>query len=235
MAKKNKLLFSAGFLAFVFLFSCAGMKSAASEKEGSGPNNLIICFGDSITTGVSEGNWNGENLNQAYPAALQRRVRIPVLNAGVQGDTTASALRRLEGDALSKDPGIVIINLGINDFLQGFDIERTDRNFNIMLQNLQRAGRKIYIAKFFTDDILRQKMRSWGFPMEQREEIIAGYNYMYISLARKYNAEILSDIWRGVWGEHMTDDIHPDARGYGIMADTIFGYMRPYLAEKGFL
>jgi lysophospholipase L1-like esterase len=45
----------------------------------------------------------------------------------------------------------------------------------------------------------------------------------------------MSDIWQGVWRMNMTDDVHPDSRGYGIMAENIFRYMRPYLEENGFL
>ncbi len=49
----------------------------------------IVCFGDSLTygTGASEG--------MDYPSRLSEMLGEPVVNAGVPGDTTGAALRRL--------------------------------------------------------------------------------------------------------------------------------------------
>jgi lysophospholipase L1-like esterase len=69
----------------------------------------IICFGDSLTfgTGAKEG--------LDYPSQLSQMISQPIINAGVPGDTTASALARLQKDVLSKSPHIVLITLGGND------------------------------------------------------------------------------------------------------------------------
>jgi acyl-CoA thioesterase-1 len=73
----------------------------------------IVAFGDSATSG-----WLVPR-EQAYPAQLQRMLRskgydVSVKNAGVPGDTSAGALRRLD---LAIDPGtdIVLVEFGTND------------------------------------------------------------------------------------------------------------------------
>jgi len=70
----------------------------------SGEN--LICFGDSLTygTGASEG--------QDYPSRLSEMLSKPVINAGVPGDTTSTAMGRLDQDVLSHAPRIVFITLG---------------------------------------------------------------------------------------------------------------------------
>lgn len=62
----------------------------------------IVCFGDSIT-------------KRGYPAELAKLLHVEVLNAGVGGNTTAGALRRLQADVLDKKPDIVVIFFGTND------------------------------------------------------------------------------------------------------------------------
>ncbi|MBI3118467.1 MAG: hypothetical protein HYZ00_07260, partial [Candidatus Hydrogenedentes bacterium] len=71
----------------------------------------IVCFGDSITHGY------GASPGRDYPARLAELLGTPVINAGVDGDTTASALKRLEEDVLIEEPRLVIVELGGNDFL----------------------------------------------------------------------------------------------------------------------
>ena len=198
-------------------------------------NDIIICYGDSITLGVGENNWEGEDEAKSYPAFLGKKLSIPVINAGVAGDTTTSALYRLYHDVLSLYPRIVIINLGANDFLSGFDIWLTEHNFHIMLSNLAHSNRQIYITKFYTDDILRQKMDSWNFPRLKREQVINSYNEMYKSLVDIYDVELIDDVWRNVWDRYMSDDIHPNLRGYEAMAGNYLEALRPSLEMYGFI
>src|SRR5687768_13408228 len=82
----------------------------------------IIAFGDSLTAGY------GAQEGEAYPARLAARLSVPVVNAGVSGDTTESALDRIQNDVLSANPRIVIIGLGGNDFLRGMPISTTEAN-----------------------------------------------------------------------------------------------------------
>ena len=55
----------------------------------------IVCFGDSLTYGT------GASQGMDYPTQLSRLIGRPVINAGIPGDTTATALARLERDVLT--------------------------------------------------------------------------------------------------------------------------------------
>src|SRR5439155_16116809 len=72
-------------------------------------DGVIVAFGDSLTAGL------GVAPDEAYPARLEERLRregypYRVVNAGVSGDTTAGALRRVDW-VLRAHPDVVIVAL----------------------------------------------------------------------------------------------------------------------------
>lgn len=74
----------------------------------------IVCLGDSITVAT-------ERQPLKYPEMLQQALslkygdQVKIVNAGKGGDNAESALQRLQADVLSHKPGLVFVNLGIND------------------------------------------------------------------------------------------------------------------------
>jgi acyl-CoA thioesterase-1 len=73
----------------------------------------IVALGDSATAG-----WLVAK-KDAYPAELERQLRakgydVTVTNAGISGDTSAGALRRLDV-AVGPDTKIVLVEVGTND------------------------------------------------------------------------------------------------------------------------
>jgi lysophospholipase L1-like esterase len=102
-------LLAIGIVAALF-YGCGGddfdkIRNIRSSGE------TIICFGDSLTEGVGAG--SGED----YPTVLSRHLAMPVVNAGQGGDTTARALERISDAVLSKNPRLVVVLLGGNEFL----------------------------------------------------------------------------------------------------------------------
>ena len=77
----------------------------------------IVCLGDSLTYGV------GASAGHDYPSFLGKALGMKVLNAGVDGDETGDVLKRLDSDVLLRDPRLVIILLGANDYLNRKPIE----------------------------------------------------------------------------------------------------------------
>ncbi|MEA3366218.1 MAG: GDSL-type esterase/lipase family protein, partial [Candidatus Hydrogenedentes bacterium] len=88
------------------------------------PNNGVVCLGDSLTRGY------GATAGNSYPEQLSRILGEPVINGGIDGNTSSDALDRLERDVLSRSPRLVIILLGGNDFLQQIPRERTIENID---------------------------------------------------------------------------------------------------------
>ena len=81
----------------------------------------IICFGDSITRGVTFMKGRLRILKENYPAFLQdlflsdKNTNVTVLNKGVFHDNTDLLLSRLDKDIIKEKPDYVIIGVGGND------------------------------------------------------------------------------------------------------------------------
>ena len=81
----------------------------------------IICFGDSLTRGVSVVKGRLRILKDNYPAFLQELFTqkgekdITVINKGVFNDNSDLMLSRLEKDVISEHPDYVILEVGGND------------------------------------------------------------------------------------------------------------------------
>lgn len=88
--------------------------SALAAKTSVPTPMTIVCLGDSITAST-------ERQPVKYPEMLQRALslkygeQVKVINAGRGGDNVESALKRMETDVLAHKPGLIFVNLGIND------------------------------------------------------------------------------------------------------------------------
>jgi acyl-CoA thioesterase I len=197
---RGKLVIAAALLlalAVWFFWPSPYSKVANLGSRGS----KIIAFGDSLTAGY------GALAGEDYPSRLSAMIGAPVLNAGVSGDTTESALARLDSDVLSRDPRIVIVGLGGNDFLRGATIASTEANLRIIVRKIQGAGAMVVLLGF-------------SFP-----SISANYEEMYAGLAHDERCLLISHPLRGILTDPAlkSDEIHPNAGGYQLMAERISG------------
>lgn len=81
----------------------------------------IVCFGDSLTRGVSVVNGRLRIVKKNYPYYLKEALlsnnesAVTVINKGVFNDSSESLLKRLEKDVMEENPDYVIIAIGGND------------------------------------------------------------------------------------------------------------------------
>ncbi len=172
------------------------LKFSQKDKNKLGINGTkrIVCFGDSLTEGV------GASKGEDYPSYLSKILNIPVINSGVSGDTTSSAISRLSRDILSYNPDLVIILLGGNDFIQRVPEDTTKDNIEKMIVTLKKKEIKVILVS-----------------------PIAFYDKLYEKIAKKYNIFFIPHILRGVLyhPDLMSDEIHPNSKGYKIIARKI--------------
>src|SRR5437868_6231734 len=75
----------------------------------------VVTLGDSITKGVRPGVKADETFTAYLGAALKEKgVKAEAINAGVGGEMTTQALKRLERDVLARKPRLVAIMYGTN-------------------------------------------------------------------------------------------------------------------------
>ena len=161
----------------------------------------IVAFGDSLTAGY------GAGAGEDYPARLSGLIGEPVINAGVSGDTTGSALARLDADVLARDPRIVIVGLGGNDFLGGVPIAATEATLREIVRKIEGAGAMVVLLGF-------------RFP-----SLTADYEAMYKRVAKEGQCLLVAGVLRNILTDPSlkSDAIHPNARGYQLMAERVAG------------
>ena len=170
----------------------------------------VIAFGDSLVAG------RGAVSGRDFVSVLSKRLGVPIINAGHSGDTTRAALARLESDVLSRDPRIAIVLLGGNDYLRRVPIEETFANLTTIVDEIRSRGAAVLLVGV-----------SVGLLSDP-------YAARYESLARQTTAALVPDILGGIigHGELMSDTIHPNEQGYGIMADRLEPVLRDLLSDE---
>ncbi len=159
----------------------------------------IIAFGDSLVEGV------GSSVGRDFVSLLSRRLGVRIINAGRRGDTTASALARLDEAVLARSPRVVIVLLGGNDVLRRVPKETTFENLESIVRRIRGQGAAVVLVGvrvgLFTDN----------------------YGVEYERLARRTSAAVVPDILDGILGhvDRMSDSVHPNDQGYELIADRL--------------
>ena len=177
------------------------------RAEAPTAGTQVIAFGDSLVEGV------GATPGRDFPSLLSSRIGVPIVNAGRRGDTTAAALARLETAVLSRDPRVVVVLLGGNDFLRRVPKEQTFANLDAIVGRIRARGAAVVVVGL-----------SLGI-------LTDGYGDRYEDLARRQSAGLVPDVLDGIIGrpELMADQIHPNDRGYDLMAERIEPALRDLL------
>jgi acyl-CoA thioesterase-1 len=183
------------------------------------PRPRIVALGDSLTAGL------GLVETQAYPAMLQKRLdtegyEFEVVNAGVSGDTSAGGLRRLDW-ALEGDTRILIIALGANDGLRGLSVADMKQNLSRIIERAKGKGIVVILA-------------GMEAPPNYGSEYATAFRQAFREVALQQRVLFVPFLLHGVAGHsdlNQADGIHPNARGAAMMAETVWGVLRPTLDQ----
>jgi len=204
--QRKILLFVACGLWLVACLGCAKREIRNIDSRGT----TIICFGDSITFGY------GAQTQESYPVVLSKMIQIPVINAGIDGDTTIEALRRFDADVLERDPFLVIIEFGGNDFLRKIPKEVTVKNIKEMVERAQAKGAMVAIVDISAGMFLGE------------------YHTAFYDLAKEKGAIFIPRILNGIITNPSlkSDFLHPNAEGYKIVTQRIYRGIMTYLNQN---
>ena len=196
--------------------------STAARAPGKDARKTILFVGTSLTAGY------GIDPEQAYPALIQGKLDslgydYEAVNAGVSGETSAGALRRM--DWLMKQPfDVFVLETGANDGLRGLPIDSLRANIQGILDEVKRTHPRAKILL-----VGMQALPNMG------REYASGFSVVYGELARRNKVAYLPFLLRGVAGIdtlNQRDMVHPNPRGAAIIAETVWGALEGLL-EKG--
>jgi acyl-CoA thioesterase-1 len=118
----------------------------------------IVALGDSLTAGY------GVPAVDAFPAKLEHALRtsgrsVVVANAGVSGDTASMGLARLNR-SITADTDAVILELGANDMLRGFEPSVTRAALAAILRDLEARRIVVLLCGVRTQPSLGDEYKS---------------------------------------------------------------------------
>jgi lysophospholipase L1-like esterase len=159
----------------------------------------IIAFGDSLVEGA------GTTAGNDFVSILSRRLNVPIINAGKNGDTAGSALARLESRVLSQDPRVVIILLGGNDAIRRISVSETFQNIATIIDRIHAQGAGVLLIGV-RGGLLSDK-----------------YKKEFVRLANEKKVSFVPDILEDIFAhaDLMYDSLHPNDRGNKLMADRV--------------
>ena len=179
----------------------------------------IVALGDSLTAGY------GLAANDAFPAQLQRALNakglaVNMVNAGVSGDTAAGGLARLDW-SVPDGTDAVILELGANDALRGFDPAITRKALDTMLRRFQ--ARKISVL-----------LCGMVAPPNLGVEYGRAFNSIYPDLATQTGAILYPFFLTGVAANpklNQSDGLHPTAAGVAVIVERIMPDVEQLIAR----
>ena len=189
--------------AAILALACACAKVENLDSRGVS----LVAFGDSLTAGYGAG--PGED----YPSRLAALLGTPVINAGLSGDTTESALARIDTDVLPHNPRVVLVGLGGNDFLRQSPVPATEANLRAIVRKIHDAGAMVVLLGY--------RFPTFG----------PSYEDMYERVAEEEHCLLIPDLLDGILSDPAlkSDEIHPNARGYALIAERVAGPVKKLL------
>lgn len=106
-----------------------------------GLSTTLLVHGDSLSAGYGispEDTWVQLLKNQAP--------NISVVNASISGETTRGGLERLPSLLTTKQPDILVLELGANDGLRGYSLAQMKNNLQAMIDMGQSKGAEVILV-----------------------------------------------------------------------------------------
>lgn len=209
------------------LLGCEQPRPEAEENApppGPGSERPSVVFlGTSLTAGL------GLEPEQAFPALIQYKIDSAgldyrVVNAGVSGETSAGARRRV--DWLLREPvSVLVVETGANDGLRGLPPDSLRANIQAIFDRakaMRPAAKLVLVGMRVPPNLGRRYTRR--------------FETIYPDLARENGAGLVPFLLEGVGGVatlNQSDGIHPTVEGQRIMAETVWRVLEPVLREHG--
>jgi len=189
----------------------------AAAAHGA-PTRTVLVLGDSLSAA------HNIATEQGWVHLLEVRLQkmVPpwaVINASISGETSLSGRNRLPALLASYRPGIVVIELGANDGLQGLPLDQLRDNLAAMVSTAQAAHAKVLLLGI-------------ELPVNYGPQYRDGLRAIYANLAVRKHVALLPFLLDGVALDPalmQEDGLHPTAAGEPRVLQNVWGVLQPLL------
>ncbi len=199
---RRHLLLLAGLQSALALAACGKRKPSVAALKSDA---RVLALGDSLTVGY------GATPEQAWPTLLAQQTGWQVANEGVNGDTSAGALLRLESLLAASSYDAVLVGIGGNDMLRGLSPQATKDNVAAIVR--KALAHTPYVAVIATPapELLRATVGSLSDAA------------FYEEVAKTEKALLIAGVYSTVLSDAAlrSDRIHANAQGYAVVAQQL--------------
>lgn len=202
-----------------------------------------LFFGDSITYGEYDGVFGGwVDILKRY--ALQKfhegnGDELILFNLGIGGETTEGLLKRMPTELSARnsaDGNLVFISYGANDLatkegIQVVNPESFKDNIIKAVQHARQFSEDIYLVSVLPVSKNIDKIVVSSGKLRSNEEVII-YNQILKDIAADHSLRYI-DFYNAILEDKevllSADGVHPNEKGYGIMAEIAMPIIEKYL------
>lgn len=215
--------------AFVMIVNCA----KKPEPEIVKPLRTIVFFGDSVTYG-----YGVDTEKESFFSRIRNVMgsgmygNVVAINAGVSGDDTSEALKRVTTGVTAHNPDIVVIAFGLNDCQnKAMTPEIFRANIVNMIAGMPSRTRVVLAT---SNTFFDSGQSTW----ENLNKSLDPFMDEIRALARERNLPLIdvNDIWKDqlrMDQRHIetfyTDPTHPSAKGHGVIYEAYMNVLRRIL------
>lgn len=184
-------------------------------------SSTIVVFGDSISAayGMEQKlgwvNLLAEHLSEHHP-------NTNVVNASVSGETTGGGRVRLEKTLEAHSPDILILELGGNDGLRGYPIDKIEANLDEMTRIAREAGSQVLLVGMV-------------LPPNYGRRYTSAFEGVFSNIAARYELAFVPFILDGVATSTSLiqgDGIHPKPEAQQMILNDILPTLLPLIPAE---
>lgn len=218
----RKLLITAALL-----LGAAALSLGSAASPGSEPALRLLVLGDSLSASY------GLSLHEGWVSRMADRLReapatdalaghrVEVVNASISGETTAGGLERLPDLLAQQQPDAVIIALGANDGLRGFDLAEVAARLERMIELIRSDGASVLLIGV-------------RLPPNYGAAYGEGFQRLFAGVAERTGVRLVPRMLDGVaerWDLMQPDGLHPTAAAQPLILDTVWPEVLGVLRE----
>lgn len=201
--------------------SAAGSATTAGTTGAASGKVTVLFFGTSLTAGY------GLDPEIAFPNLVAQKAAaagtpINAMNAGLSGETSAGALRRIDW-TLRQPVDVVVLETGGNDALRALDADSLKTNLHAIVARIRAAHPRARIL-----------LAVMEAPPNLGARYTSRFRQAYADVASQEGLTLVPFLLDSVAGHaelNQADGIHPNERGERIVADNVWRVLAPVVRE----
>jgi acyl-CoA thioesterase-1 len=194
-----------------------------ADSAAAQASRTILFIGTSLTAGL------GLEPEESYPALIQHRIDSlgldwRVVNAGVSGETSAGALRRIDW-VLREPAAVIVVETGANDGLRGLSVDSMRANIQTILDRIEERQPRARVL-----------LAAMEAPPNLGPRYTSGFRRVFPELAERNDVTLIPFFLEEVAGRaalNQADGMHPNADGARVAAAAVWDALEPVLRDAG--